>query len=211
MKCYTLKTIILGDCGVGKTSLLYKYYNGNFNHETESTVGVNFVSKYIENNHYDDVIKLQIWDTAGQERFRSIIRSYYNNVCGCIIVYDITNRNSFENCAYWIEEVCRNNSEVKLILIGTKKDLEQNRTVDYEEGIKLSNYHNIPFFEVSAKDCVCDMFEHLVKRIMTKVSDNNTNIDSMKGVVYYDNFEMYAHQKKRNELSGSLRETCCYS
>ena len=83
MKCYVLKTIILGDCGVGKTTMLYRYYNGTFNTENNSTVGVNFVSKYVKTlgNEFADIVKLQIWDTAGQERFRSIIRSYYRNVC----------------------------------------------------------------------------------------------------------------------------------
>jgi len=110
MKCFVFKTIILGDCGVGKTTMLYKYYTGNFNYNNQSTVGVNFVSKYVKNIQCNvaDLIKLQIWDTAGQERFRSIIRSYYHNVCGCIIAYDITKKNTFDNLSYWMDEVRKN-------------------------------------------------------------------------------------------------------
>ena len=153
MKCFVLKTIILGDCGVGKTTMLYKYYNGNFNSDNQSTVGVNFVSKYVKNLNceFSDSIKIQIWDTAGQERFRSIIRSYYRNICGCIIAYDITNKNTFNNSLYWMDEVRKNNKDVVLILVGTKNDLEDKREIDYEDGVKLSNHYNIPFFEISSK------------------------------------------------------------
>ena len=198
MKCYILKTIILGDCGVGKTTMLYKYYNGNFNYENESTVGVNFVSKYIENKDFKHVIKLQVWDTAGQERFRSIIRSYYHNVCGCIVAYDITNRATFENCMYWIDEVRKNNTVAKLILVGTKKDLEQDRSVHYEEGVKLSNYYDIPFFEISSKEDVSHVFDELVNLIVHRIDNDELNVGSMKGIIHFENFETYKYRNNNN-------------
>ena len=198
MKCYILKTIIVGDCGVGKTTLLYKYYNGNFNYENESTVGVNFVSKYIENKDFKDVIKLQVWDTAGQERFRSIIRSYYHNVCGCIVAYDITNRSTFDNCTYWIDEVRKNNTEAKLILVGTKKDLEHERSVDREEGVKLSNYYDIPFFEISSKEGVTHVFDKLVNLIVDRIDNDELNVGCMKGIIHFENFETYKYRNNNN-------------
>ena len=190
MKCFVLKTIILGDCGVGKTTLLYKYYTGNFNRDNQSTVGVNFVSKYIKNIQLDvaDLIKLQIWDTAGQERFRSIIRSYYHNVCGCIIAYDITNKNTFNNSSYWMDEVKKNNEDVVLILVGTKNDLDDKREVSYEEGVKLSNYYNIPFFEISSTECVDHVFHQMVEMVIQKISKNfdSSDIRHSRGVVEID-------------------------
>lgn len=191
MKCCVLKTIILGDCGVGKTTMLYKYYTGKFNSDNHITVGVNFVSKYVENIACDfaESIKLQIWDTAGQERFRSVIRSYYNNVCGCIIVYDITNRNTFNNSLYWMNEVRKNNKSVVIILVGTKTDLEGKREVEFEEGVSLSTNYNIPFFEISSKQCVDNVFHSMVETIINKLNNEDKTQD-IKGVVQFDNIEV---------------------
>ena len=190
MKCFVLKTIILGDCGVGKTTMLYKYYNGNFNSDNQSTVGVNFVSKYVKNLNcgFSDSIKMQIWDTAGQERFRSIIRSYYRNICGCIIAYDITNKNTFNNSLYWMDEVRKNNEDVVLILVGTKNDLEDKREIDYEDGVKLSNHYNIPFFEISSKECVDSVFDKMVEIVINKIEQNavNQEISQFRGVLLID-------------------------
>ena len=210
MKCYILKTIILGDCGVGKTTMLYRYYNRNFNYDNESTVGVNFVSKYIENNPFKHVIKLQVWDTAGQERFRSIIRSYYHNVCGCIVAYDITNRSTFKNCVYWIDEVRKNNTEAKLILVGTKKDLEQDRTVNYEEGVKMSNYYDVPFLEISSKEGVSHVFERLVNLIIDHIDNDELNVGSMKGIIHLENFETYKYRDNNKGTYSKLLDNASY-
>lgn len=211
MKCYTLKTIILGDSGVGKTTLLYKYCSGKFNVRNQSTVGVNFVSKYVKNNYnnFKDSIKLQIWDTAGQERFRSIIRSYYHNVCGCFIVYDTTNRNTFDSSLYWINEVRKTNDDAVLILVGTKIDLEDKRQVTYEEGYNISKNHNLPFFEISSKKCVDIIFNKMIEFIIEKIIENN-EINDMKGVRntvhLLDKSEKYSYFN-RSSYTNNLR--CC--
>lgn len=212
MKCYTLKTIILGDSGVGKTTMLYKYYTGEFNDERDSTVGVNFVSKFIEETRYEDFIKLQIWDTAGQERFRSIIRSYYHSVCGCIIAYDITNKTTFDNCIFWIEEVRKYNNNVKIVIVGTKTDLEEKREIEYDEGLKLSNYYKIPFFEISSKDCVDDVFEKIAEIVMEKLKENEINEirSDIKGVNVIDNFDPYKYRSEtRINKYFSSYPLCC--
>lgn len=209
MKCYTLKTIILGDSGVGKTTMLYKYYTGEFNDERDSTVGVNFVSKFIEETRYEDFIKLQIWDTAGQERFRSIIRSYYHSVCGCIIAYDITNKTTFDNCIFWIEEVRKYNNNVKIVIVGTKTDLEEKREIEYDEGLKLSNYYKIPFFEISSKDCVDDVFEKIAEIVMENLKENEIRSD-IKGVNVIDNFDPYKYRSEtRINKYFSSYPLCC--
>ena len=157
-----------------KDNIIYKYYNGIFNYENESTVGVNFVSKYIDSDKYEDVVvKLQIWDTAGQERFSSIIKTYYRNVCACIITYDITNKTSFQNSMYWINEIRQNNDEAKMVIVGNKTDLEEQRVVSFDDGLKMANYYNAPFFEVSSKDYVDDIFDKLVDLVMEELECTN--------------------------------------
>lgn len=147
---YIFKTIIVGDSGVGKTTLLYKYLYGEYISQYSSTIGVNYVSKKIVIS--DNIkIKLQIWDTAGQERFRSIIRSYFRNTAGCIIAYDVTNATSFENCSYWITKVTNENPNVKILLLGTKNDLIDYRVVSFNTGKSFAEKNNILFCEVSAK------------------------------------------------------------
>ena len=199
MKCYGLKTIILGDSGVGKTTLLYKFFTGVFGHENQSsTVGVNFISKYVKYSDFENSVKLQIWDTAGQERFRSIIRSYYHNICGCVIVYDVTNRTSFENSVYWLNEVRRNNPNVKIVLVGTKIDLFDKREIDYIEGEKISKRYDMFFFEISSKGCVDHVFEKLVKIILEDfVSEEN--IESKRGISLSEKNDD-SESKKRQSL-----------
>ena len=216
MKCFVLKTIILGDCGVGKTTMLYKYYNGIFNSDNQSTVGVNFVSKYVKDVkcEFAELIKLQIWDTAGQERFRSIIRSYYHNVCGCIIAYDITNKNTFDSSLYWMDEVRKNNEDVVFILVGTKNDLEEKREVSYDAGVKLSNYYNVPFVEISSKECVDVVFYKMVDAILHKIDKSNDNQEMRhyRGVVEIeDNVNITGHGEtilSRTKLVAS-KMLCC--
>ena len=120
---YLFKYIIIGDSAVGKSNILLRYIHDKFNEEFQSTIGVEFGAKNIKIE--DKIYRIQIWDTAGQETFRSITRAYYkNSVCACV-VYDITNRNSFQNIKSWIED-CKKQSPktVFLILIGNKVDLE---------------------------------------------------------------------------------------
>jgi small GTP-binding protein len=127
---YVFKYIIIGDTGkrellqgVGKSCLLLRFIDGKFNTRYEVTVGVEFGAKLVNIN--EDPVKLQIWDTAGQETFKSITRSYYRSAAGALLVYDVTNRESFQNVHKWLEE-CREhgNPLMTIILIGNKVDLE---------------------------------------------------------------------------------------
>ena len=103
---YILKYIIIGDSGVGKSNILLPYSNNFFNSEFQSTIGVEFGVKNLSID--DKLYRVQIWDTAGQEQFRSITRAYYkNSVCACV-VYDITNKATFENIKSWLED-CKKN------------------------------------------------------------------------------------------------------
>ena len=148
---YLLKYIIIGNSSVGKSCITMRYIHESFAEEFTSTIGVEYGSKNITIN--GKIYKIQIWDTAGQENFRSITRAYYkNSICACI-VYDITNRKSFEDVKLWLED-CKSQSprNILLVLIGNKIDLEDKREVSFEEGEKFAKENNMMFLETSAKN-----------------------------------------------------------
>ncbi|XP_066908114.1 ras-related protein Rab-43 [Halyomorpha halys] len=129
---FLFKIVLIGDCGAGKTSVVQRFKTGNFVERHGNTIGVDFSMKSVTID--GKKVKLQIWDTAGQERFRTITQSYYRSANGVIIVYDITKRSSFLNLQRWIEEVRRYTaSNVLLILIGNKCDLQSLREVESSE------------------------------------------------------------------------------
>lgn len=178
-KEYTLKTIILGDSGVGKSTLLYKYYNNKYSDDITSTIGINYISKNVD--IFDDKnVKIQIWDTAGQERFRSIISTYYRNVAGCILAYDITNLESFHNCSYWLNEIASKNKYVKVYLVGTKLDLDEKRQVPYKLASKFAEERNIPFYEISSKNEVDFVFILFIKSILNGYINSNHIVGVME-------------------------------
>ena len=145
------KVLLLGDSGTGKSSLILRYTDNTFNGSLVSSIGVDFklVKKEVDGN----VIKIQIWDTAGHERFRSITTSYYRGADCILIVYDISDRSSFEHITEWLKQIERNaNSNVLKILVGNKSDLSEERKVSQEEAQKYANEHLMPYLETSAKD-----------------------------------------------------------
>lgn len=135
------KTVLIGDSGVGKSNIFLRYVKNYFDAMSKPTVGVEFGSKemVIENSH----IKAQIWDTAGQERYRSITKAYYKGAKGALLLFDVTNRDSFNSVDRWIEEI-KNESDPKivLILIGNKVDLDEKRKVTCEEGIAKAELYS---------------------------------------------------------------------
>lgn len=143
------KLIFTGDMSVGKTSIVNVLMGQKFNLEYEASIGVDFFSKTIK--YKGRIIKLQIWDSAGQEKFRSLIPNYIRGSSLVFIVYDISNRKSFNNLQSWIDFV-NNIENSNIVIIGNKIDLENNREVTTEEGQKFCNEKNYDFFEVSAKD-----------------------------------------------------------
>ena len=143
------KIVLIGDTSVGKTNILSKYLKDEFDPKSKSTVGVEFGVKNfkIENN----IVKVQIWDTAGEERYRSITNAYYKGAKGSLLVYDITNKKSFENVEKWISDLKANADEdISMILLGNKTDLEDKRVVSTEEGKNKAEFYNLTFMETSA-------------------------------------------------------------
>jgi len=167
----TLKLLIIGESGVGKSSLLLRFTDDAFDPEQAATIGVDFKVKTVKVNHGDRV-KLAIWDTAGQERFRTLTPSYYRGGQGVIVVYDVTNRDSFSKVENWLTELETYSTNLDLVkmLVGNKCDLESQgeRSVAKEEGQKLARKHQMMFIEASAKtrEGVACAFEELVEKII---------------------------------------------
>ncbi|KAG2430790.1 hypothetical protein HYH02_013629 [Chlamydomonas schloesseri] len=144
------KLVFLGDQSVGKTSIITRFMYDKFDNTYQATIGIDFLSKtmYLE----DRTVRLQLWDTAGQERFRSLIPSYIRDSSVAVVVYDITNRQSFLNTARWIQEVrTERGNDVIIFLVGNKTDLIDKRQVSIEEGDAKARELNVNFIETSAK------------------------------------------------------------
>jgi len=147
---YLFKLLLIGDSGVGKSCLLLRFADHTYTESYISTIGVDFKIRTIDLD--GKTIKLQIWDTAGQERFRTITSSYYRGAHGIIVVYDVTDTESFNNVKQWLNEIDRYACEnVNKLLVGNKCDLVQKKTVDFDAAKAFADKLDIPFLETSAK------------------------------------------------------------
>ena len=220
---YLLKYIIIGDSSVGKSNILLRYVHNSFNPEFLTTIGVEFGAKNIEINK--KIFKIQIWDTAGQENFRSITRAYYKNSVCALIVYDISNRSSFENVISWIED-CKGQSpkSIFIILVGNKNDLENERQVSYEEGLEFAKNNNIVFFETSAKTGknISELFQTSAIEINKKIEEDFYDLENEScgikiGNIDFNNNNSYSIDGNYNNISLDLsdkkntndNDTCC--
>jgi Ras-related protein Rab-1A len=147
---YLFKLLLIGDSGVGKSCLLLRFADHTYTESYISTIGVDFKIRTIDLD--GKTIKLQIWDTAGQERFRTITSSYYRGAHGIIVVYDVTDAESFNNVKQWLNEIDRYACEnVNKLLVGNKCDLRSKKVVDFETAKDFADKLDIPFLETSAK------------------------------------------------------------
>jgi len=160
---YLFKFITLGSSSVGKSSLLLRFTEKKYKAEHDPTIGVEFGSRDIKIN--GKALKLQIWDTSGMESFISITRSYYRESVGALLVYDITNRESFENLKVWLQAAREANEKLLILLIGNKSDLKAERKVSIEEGKEFAKTNGMIFLEASSKTGVN------VDAIFIKLSD----------------------------------------
>ncbi|EHH64189.1 hypothetical protein EGM_17348, partial [Macaca fascicularis] len=165
--------------GVGKSCLLLQFTDKRFQPVHDLTIGVEFGARMITIDGKQ--IKLQIWDTAGQESFRSITRSYYRGAAGALLVYDITRRDTFNHLTTWLEDARQHsNSNMVIMLIGNKSDLESRREVKKEEGEAFAREHGLIFMETSAKTAsnVEEAFINTAKEIYEKIQEGVFDINN---------------------------------
>jgi len=167
---YLFKLLLIGDSGVGKSCLLLRFADDTYTESYISTIGVDFKIRTIDLD--GKTVKLQIWDTAGQERFRTITSSYYRGAHGIIIVYDVTDKESFNNVKHWISEIDKYAADgVNKLLVGNKCDLASKKVVAYDEAKELADSLGVRFMETSAKNAhnVEQAFQIMAGEIKTRV------------------------------------------
>ncbi|XP_064617144.1 ras-related protein Rab-3 isoform X2 [Liolophura sinensis] len=170
---YMFKLLIIGNSSVGKTSFLFRYADDSFTSAFVSTVGIDFKVKTVFRQ--DKRVKLQIWDTAGQERYRTITTAYYRGAMGFILMYDVTNEESFNAVQDWSTQIQTHAwSNACVQLVGNKCDLEASRVISTRQGQELAAQLGLEFFETSAKENinVKAVFERLVDIICDKMSES---------------------------------------
>ena len=179
---YIFKYIIIGDPEVGKSSIIQRYINNEFNRNYSSTIGVEFHVPSIELNK--KTYKIQIWDTGGKKENQIQAKIVCKGAICAFIVYDITNKNSFNNITSWVEN-CKNNASEKMliILIGNKSDLNDKRQVNTEEGQDLADKLGISFFETSCNtgENVNNIFEKSLEEIQKRIDENYYDLENNNG------------------------------
>ena len=190
------KVLLLGDSTVGKTCFLLRYCDKRFQEAHLSTIGLDYRLKTMTLES-GKKIKLQIWDTAGQDRFRAITKNYYKGANGIILIYDVTNLQSYENVKNWIAQIREEaNPNVIIYLAGNKIDVgEEEKVVKTEDGKKIADEFNLPFYETSAKngDNVNKIFEDLVEKV-----------DEI-----YSKLEAQNETKNKLYTGGKIKKGCC--
>lgn len=180
---FLIKLLLIGDSGVGKSCLLLRYTDNSFTSSFITTIGIDFKIKSIICG--DSRVKLQLWDTAGQERFRTITAAYYRGAMGILLVYDISDENSFTNVRNWMRQIDQNASEnINRILIGNKCDLDDSlRKVSTEKGQELAAEYGIKFFETSAKSNINveECYMAIAKDIVDRLKENPDHYGTTTG------------------------------
>ncbi|KAL7671086.1 hypothetical protein ACOME3_005999 [Neoechinorhynchus agilis] len=216
---YLFKYIMIGDTGVGKSCLLLQFTDRRFQPVHDLTIGVEFGARMITTEGKQ--IKLQIWDTAGQENFRSITRSYYRGAAGALLVYDITRRETFEHVADWLEDArLHSSSNMVVMLIGNKSDMDSRREVSKEEGESFAAKNKLVFIETSAKtgENVEEAFVRTANVILSKINegvfDTTNEATGIKvgptATAFGENqSEGVQIGKRTNESWSDLSSNCC--
>jgi Ras-related protein Rab-1A len=193
------KILIIGDSNVGKTSILLQYTSDFFQELHIATIGVEFKLKEIT---LDNVVyKLNIWDTAGQERFRAITKSFFKAADGIVFVYDVTDKNTFNNMKNWVKDAESKTNNFKSVIVGNKIDLKDLRTVTIEEGQNFASKKKCPFFESSAKERINidEIFITMLKEILK----------DQKGIIETFKIEEEKNINLNKSNSHNKKKNCC--
>lgn len=197
---HLFKLLIIGDSGVGKSSLLLRFADNTFSGSYITTIGVDFKIRTV--NIDGEKVKLQIWDTAGQERFRTITSTYYRGTHGVIVVYDVQSAESFVNVKRWLHEIEQNCDTVNRILVGNKDDSPDHKVVETADARKFADQINISLFETSAKENknVEEMFTEITRQVL----QTKKNSQQGENQLAQDRIKLSDKGKKRKNKSG-----CC--
>ena len=191
------KLVLLGECAVGKSSIVQRFVNGKFSNLHQPTLGAMFLTKQVKNG--DNIIKFEIWDTAGQERFHSLAPLYYKNARAAVVVFDVSNSATFERAQKWVNELLEKaNPGIVIALCGNKIDLEE-RQVNKEDAEKYANEIGSFYCEVSAK--MNTNIDYMFNQIVTKLPKIEiSNEDNIK----------LDDDNNNNENQGSGCTSFCY-
>lgn len=202
---YMLKFLIIGSAGSGKSCLLRQFIENKFRGEGGHTIGVEFGSKIVTVSGKS--VKLQIWDTAGQERFKAVTRSYYRGAVGALLVFDITNRSTFNAIVSWLEDArSLASSHIVILLVGNKKDLDTDRQVSFLEASRFSQDYDLVYIETSAKsgENVEDAFLWCTKDILTKIQTGELDPDRSTAGIQYGHLS----SRRLNAAKPSGQKSC---
>lgn len=196
---YLFKILVIGDVGVGKTSLIRRYTKGYFAENISSTVGVDLDSKIV--NIHGDKVKLQCWDTAGQEKYRSITQSYYRNADAVIMVFDLTNQGSFASVPRWLTDVQRfTKRNVLKVLVGNKTDLRgAKRMVNTRSAANLAEFEDLFYIETSAKwdDNVETLFTEVAEQLRENARTKSQNrVNTTENCITKKSYSIVSYIKK---------------
>ncbi|XP_071445323.1 ras-related protein Rab-4B [Hetaerina americana] len=198
---FLFKFLMTGSAGTGKSCLLHQFMESKFKDDSSHTIGVEFGSKIVSVGGKS--VKLQIWDTAGQERFRSVTRSYYRGAAGALLVYDMTSRESFNAVGKWLADA-RNlaSTNIAILLVGNKKDLEDEREVTFLEASRFAQENDLMFLEASAKTGanVEEAFLKCSKSILAKIETGELDPERMGcGIKYGDSSLRRLNQQQQQQ------------
>ena len=204
---YIFKLILIGNSGVGKSSILQRYMNKTFQESYKCTIGVDFLMKSLEID--GKIVKLQLWDTAGQEKYKSMVSSYYRGAHVALVIFDLTNHSSFDSLSLWIENYYKNGPEQKnIILIGNKKDLVELRQITQEEIDTFSETNNMIYFETSAKDGdnIDYVFTYAAEKLLEFYSSQN-NVNLRRQMNQTNELQSQSFKEIRIEKH---KKKCCF-
>ena len=212
IKC---KVVLIGKSGVGKTSIISRYTTNVFKESLMTTPGANFTTKQVEFPQYKKTIKFEIWDTAGQERYRSLAKVFYNNASACILVYDITNKDTFDDIInYWVPEIKENTpKDIILALAGNKSDKYDKTEVSEEEGKSLAKEIKSIYMRTSAKlnSSIDELFNAIGNKFLNPNMEITSNLTKEEMILKNEQMrrDKIRINKNNNNNNNQNKKKCC--